>query len=109
MECCGRQTDPGPAGIACAVLITKAVGCLPVPMLAELAALDRKSAGRVLVATIAANVDDIGSTTRTPWLDSEACFTPAVSDRGGVIFLPGSRRLKQGVTRHVPQSGFQTL
>lgn len=37
------------------------------PMLAELAALDRKSAGRVLVATIAANVDDIGSTTTTPW------------------------------------------
>ncbi len=36
-------------------------------MLAELAALDRKSAGRVLVATIAANVDDIGSTTTTPW------------------------------------------
>jgi hypothetical protein len=35
-------------------------------MLAELAGLDRKSAGRVLVATIAANVDDIGSTT-TPW------------------------------------------
>ena len=31
------------------------------PMLAELASLDRKSAGRVLVATIAANVDDIGS------------------------------------------------
>ena len=29
--------------------------------------LDRKSAGRVLVATIAANVDDIGSTTTTPW------------------------------------------
>jgi cobalamin-dependent methionine synthase I len=38
-----------------------------VPMLAELAGLDRKSAGRVLVATIAANVDDIGSTTTTPW------------------------------------------
>ena len=37
------------------------------PMLAELAGLDRKSAGRVLVATIAANVDDIGSTTSTPW------------------------------------------
>ena len=36
-------------------------------MLAELAGLDRKSAGRVLVATIAANVDDIGSTTSTPW------------------------------------------
>ena len=36
-------------------------------MLAELAGLDRKSAGRVLVATIAANVDDIGSTTTTPW------------------------------------------
>ena len=36
-------------------------------MLAELAGLDRKSAGRVLVATIAANVDDIGSTTATPW------------------------------------------
>jgi hypothetical protein len=37
------------------------------PMLAELAGLDRKSAGRVLVATISANVDDIGSTTTTPW------------------------------------------
>lgn len=37
------------------------------PMLAEQAGLDRKSAGRVLVATIAANVDDIGSTTSTPW------------------------------------------
>jgi cobalamin-dependent methionine synthase I len=36
-------------------------------MLAEQAGLDRKSAGRVLVATIAANVDDIGSTTTTPW------------------------------------------
>jgi hypothetical protein len=36
-------------------------------MLAELAALDRKSAGRALVATIAANVDDIGATTSTPW------------------------------------------
>ena len=36
-------------------------------MLAELAGLDRKSAGRVLVATISANVDDIGSTTTTPW------------------------------------------
>jgi hypothetical protein len=38
-----------------------------VPMLAEQAGLDRKSAGRVLVATIASNVDDIGSTTSTPW------------------------------------------
>jgi hypothetical protein len=47
--------------------IIKAVGRLPVPMLAELAGLDRKSAGRVLVATIAANVDDIGSTSTTPW------------------------------------------
>jgi hypothetical protein len=36
-------------------------------MLAELAGLDRKSAGRVLVATIAANADDIGSATSTPW------------------------------------------
>jgi hypothetical protein len=36
-------------------------------MLAELASLDRKSAGRALVATIAANVDDIGATTSTPW------------------------------------------
>jgi len=36
-------------------------------MLAELAALDRRSAGRALVATIAANVDDIGATTSTPW------------------------------------------
>jgi hypothetical protein len=36
-------------------------------MLAELAGLDRKSAGRVLVATIAVNADDIGSTTTTPW------------------------------------------
>jgi hypothetical protein len=36
-------------------------------MLAELAGLDRKSAGRVLTATISANVDDIGSTTSTPW------------------------------------------
>jgi hypothetical protein len=40
LECRRRQADPG---------------------------LDRKSAGRVLVATIAANVDDIGSTTSTPW------------------------------------------
>jgi hypothetical protein len=38
-----------------------------VPMLVEQAGLDRKSAGRVLVATIAANADDIGSTTSTPW------------------------------------------
>ena len=37
------------------------------PMLAELAGLDRKSAGRVLTATISPNVDDIGSTTTTPW------------------------------------------
>jgi hypothetical protein len=37
------------------------------PMLAELAGLDRKSAGRVLVATISANVDDIGATSSTPW------------------------------------------
>jgi hypothetical protein len=36
-------------------------------MLAEQACLDRKSAGRVLTATISANVDDIGSTTSTPW------------------------------------------
>ena len=36
-------------------------------MLAEQAGLDRKSAGRVLVATIAANVDDVGATTTTPW------------------------------------------
>jgi hypothetical protein len=36
-------------------------------MLAEQAGLDRKSAGRVLVATIAANVDDIGATSTTPW------------------------------------------
>jgi hypothetical protein len=36
-------------------------------MLAELASLDRKSAGRALTATIAANVDDIGATTSTPW------------------------------------------
>jgi hypothetical protein len=37
------------------------------PMLAEQAGLDRRSAGRVLVATIAANVDDVGATTSTPW------------------------------------------
>lgn len=37
------------------------------PMLAELAGLDRKSAGRVLVATIASNVDDIGAASSTPW------------------------------------------
>lgn len=37
------------------------------PMLAEQAGLDRKSAGRVLVATIAANSDDVGATTTTPW------------------------------------------
>ena len=36
-------------------------------MLAEQAGLDRKSAGRVLVATISANVDDIGATSSTPW------------------------------------------
>jgi hypothetical protein len=36
-------------------------------MLAEQAGLDRKSAGRVVVATIAANVDDVGATTSTPW------------------------------------------
>src|SRR3954469_12863803 len=47
--------------------LIKAVGRLPVAMLAEKAGLDRKSAGRVLVATIASNVDDIGSTTSTPW------------------------------------------
>lgn len=37
------------------------------PMLAEQAGLDRKSAGRVLVATIAANVDDVGANSSTPW------------------------------------------
>jgi hypothetical protein len=37
------------------------------PMLAEQAGLDRKSAGRVLAATISANVDDIGATSTTPW------------------------------------------
>jgi hypothetical protein len=36
-------------------------------MLAELAGLGRRSAGRVLVATIAANVDDMGAATSTPW------------------------------------------
>jgi len=37
------------------------------PMLAELAGLDRKSAGRVLVATISPNTDDVGSASNTPW------------------------------------------
>jgi hypothetical protein len=37
------------------------------PMLAELAGLDRKSAGRVLTATIAANIDDMGASSSTPW------------------------------------------
>jgi hypothetical protein len=36
-------------------------------MLAEQAGLDRKSAGRVLAATIAANVDDMGASSTTPW------------------------------------------
>ena len=36
-------------------------------MLTELTGLDRKSAGRVLVATIAPNTDDIGSAFNTPW------------------------------------------
>jgi hypothetical protein len=38
-----------------------------VPMLAEQACLDRKSAGRVLVATISANIDDMGASSTTPW------------------------------------------
>jgi hypothetical protein len=38
-----------------------------VPMLAEQAGLDRRSAGRVLVATISANVDDMGASSTTPW------------------------------------------
>lgn len=37
------------------------------PMLAELAGLDRKSAGRVLHATIATNIDDMGASSSTPW------------------------------------------
>jgi hypothetical protein len=37
------------------------------PMLAELTGLDRKSAGRVLVGTIAANTDEMGSQSTTPW------------------------------------------
>lgn len=37
------------------------------PLLAELAGLDRKSAGRVLVATVSANTDDVGSSSTTPW------------------------------------------
>jgi hypothetical protein len=36
-------------------------------MLAEQAGLDRKSAGRVMVATIAANVDEAGINSSTPW------------------------------------------
>jgi hypothetical protein len=36
-------------------------------MLAEQAGLDRKSAGQVLVATISANVDDMGAASTTPW------------------------------------------
>jgi uncharacterized iron-regulated protein len=36
-------------------------------MLAEQAGLDRKSAGRVMVATIAANVDEAGINSATPW------------------------------------------
>jgi hypothetical protein len=36
-------------------------------MLAEQAGLDRKSAGRVLTATIAANNDDFGAGSSTPW------------------------------------------
>jgi hypothetical protein len=34
---------------------------------AELAGLDRKSAGRVLVATVSANTDELGSASTTPW------------------------------------------
>jgi hypothetical protein len=37
------------------------------PMLADLAGLDRKAAGRVLVATISANTDEMGSASTTPW------------------------------------------
>jgi len=36
-------------------------------MLAEQAGLDRKSAGRVMIATIAANIDDMGASSSTPW------------------------------------------
>jgi hypothetical protein len=49
------------------------------PMLAEQAGLDRKSAGRVLAATISANVDDMGASSTTPWrvMSWERHGTPA--------------------------------